>query len=131
MGAPQKAERLAFVRRSLYAEERRGEVCIQLHHSVDPGDVVDLQKLSPITHALASYRNDVGNRYDLRVLSFDVCVQAGNCRFEVANVGKMDGRHLSPCVQIDDKETCGKPMMKGTKFPKEIAAAIQECLKNP
>lgn len=88
-----------------------------------PGEAhgrVDLQALAPLTRALASWRDGVASRYDLRVQSFGIGVDfyrgALHCRVGVAGTPPPDGSVVSPCVQVNGAEVCGVPGGAGVAF---------------
>ncbi|MEL6344964.1 MAG: hypothetical protein AAFV53_17735 [Myxococcota bacterium] len=97
------------------------------------GDVIDLQALAPITTALASYRSDIAARFDFRIESFRVGLEAYRgarvCIFSVAGKPPPDGRLLSPCVDINGQKQCGEPTTGGVRFAADVAKDIRACLR--
>jgi hypothetical protein len=98
----------------------------------DAGAVVNLQALAPITSGLAHYRSAVAGRFDMRVDSFKVGIEAfrgaKHCVFGVAGLPPPDGRAVSPCVEINGTEHCGVPETGGMRFEASVAETIRECL---
>ncbi len=97
------------------------------------GNVIPLQQLAPITTALASYRSEVANRFDVRVASFKVSVEsfsgARHCLFEAVGRPPPDGRVVSPCVVLNGQQRCGEPGPNGVTFSPELAEDIRACLQ--
>ena len=112
-------------------ETIKGEVCHRLQGPVPVSKPPDPQVLNPYTQALAAFRNHVGQNYDLRVLSFDVCIEAGDCRFSILETADMDGRVLSPCVVFEGETECGTPTEKGVEFSSALSRRISVCLSSP
>ncbi len=98
-----------------------------------PQGLIHLQALAPITTALARFRSAVAGRYDMRVDSFHVGIDAQHglvrCVFEVAGTPPPDGRELSPCVSVGGTKHCGTPQADGLRFDAGVAATIRECLR--
>jgi len=96
------------------------------------GDLVALQDLSPILQALASYRTDIAQRFDVRIASFSVGIESfrgsTSCIFGVTGDAPADGRVVDPCVQINGQARCGQPEAGGVRFEPEHARAVAECL---
>ena len=114
----------------------------QLRLVLDPGalvrtvdhsrDRVRLQDLTVITQALAQYRSEVAGRFDFRLESFEVgieAVRAGrSCVFRLAGPPPPDGRLVSPCVEINGSLHCGTPTAEGVRFSEAAAADVAACL---
>jgi len=96
------------------------------------GELVPLQKLAPMTTALASYRADVAGRFDVRVASFKVALEsfsgARHCIFNIAGKPPPDGRVVSPCVMLNGQERCGTPEAEGVRFAPDVADDLRACL---
>jgi hypothetical protein len=113
------------------SENFKGEVCHRLQSAVPSQSPPDLQILSPYAMALTAFRNHVGQNYDLRVLSFDICIEAGDCRFSILETAEMNGRALSPCVAFKGEMECGQPTKNGVEFSSSLARRISVCLGAP
>jgi hypothetical protein len=62
------------------------------------GNTLQTAALVPMTQALASYRDAVAGRFDLRVLSFRILVGVGKrCEVQVEGAYPPDGTQLSAC----------------------------------
>lgn len=96
------------------------------------GDLILLTDLAQVTRALAAYRSAVASHYDVRVESFRVGIESfrgpTSCVFGVAGVPPPDGSLLSPCVQVDGVEHCGRPEPGGVRFEPGVARAVRRCL---
>ena len=105
-----------------------------LRLSTDGSDgLIRLQALAPITTALARFRSAVAGRFDMRVDSFHVGIDAQHglvrCVFEVAGTPPPDGRELSHCVSVGGTKHCGTHEGEGLRFEAGVAATIRECLR--
>jgi hypothetical protein len=120
------------------AEDSVGDILIKLRPGqlrqpvlVD-GDTIDLQGLTPITSALATYRSSIASRFDFRVESFRVSLEsyrgARVCQLMLAGAPPPDGRLISPCVLINGEGVCGQPTQAGVIFPTPSAVALAACL---
>lgn len=97
------------------------------------GELVDLAALAPITRALASYRGDLGARFDVRINNFtlglDFVRGSLHCAIGLGGPPPPDGTVVSPCVQIGGQEVCGAPGPEGVKFPPDAAEKLAVCLR--
>ena len=84
----------------------QGEICARFSGSYALNEPQNLQGLSYITKSLSAYRNDVGSRFDLRLLSFSLCLEAGQCRFFTEDHNYLKGEKISPCVEINGNKYC-------------------------
>lgn len=96
------------------------------------GGLLALQDLSPIMQALAAYRTDIAQRFDVRIASFSVGIESfrggTSCIFGVTGDAPADGRVVDPCVQVNGQARCGQPETGGVRFEPEHARAIAGCL---
>lgn len=96
------------------------------------GDLLSLQDLSPVMQALASYRTDIAQRFDMRIASFSVGIESfrggTSCIFGVTGEAPADGRVVDPCVVVNGQTRCGQPERGGVRFEPEVAKAIASCL---
>ncbi len=97
------------------------------------GETLPLQRLAPITRALAAWRAELGARFDLRLLSFQVGVDflrgPHHCRIRPGGPPPPDGTVVDPCVELDGTRVCGEPTGgEGVRFPPEVASRIAACL---
>jgi hypothetical protein len=96
------------------------------------GDRIQLQDLHSLTEPLAAYRADLSARFDVRIASFRVGIEAHRgatvCRFGIAGGPPAGGRVVSPCVEINGIEACGKATPTGILFSPKDARAIEICL---
>jgi len=96
-------------------------------------EVVDLNRVSPILQGLARYRSAIAGRYDTRVESFRISLEAyrgaTHCRVGAAGSQPPDGRVLDPCVQINGVDQCGVAVAGGLAFDKPVSDTIRACLK--
>lgn len=103
---------------------------VQLPRQTD--GAVLLQDLAPITQALATYRDDLGGRYDVRIQSFHIGLDFYRgpvlCRIGVAGTPPPDGTLVSPCVEINGEEVCGTPGPSGVTFGADAQAKLDTCL---
>ncbi|NOY26199.1 MAG: hypothetical protein GXP62_10045 [Oligoflexia bacterium] len=108
---------------------RPGTLRLVVRHD---GDLIRLSDLAPVTRALAAYRSAVASHYDIRVESFRVGIESfrgpTSCIFGVAGTPPPDGSLLSPCVQVDGVEHCGRPEVGGIRFEPAVARAVRRCL---
>jgi hypothetical protein len=98
-------------------EARRGHIVLDVPRSsltcsaVHDG-AVDVSALTPLSEAVASYRNAVAGLKDIRVFSFDagVFVRDGIGWASLFAYGQepSDGTSLHPCVGLDGLERCTK-----------------------
>lgn len=123
---------------SFNQEEHLGKIRIQLPPDAliqpVPADPARLQQLAPITTALASYRDHVANRFDLRVQSFHIGLDffrgPVHCGVQVGGERPPDGRLISPCVLVNGQEVCGQPSASGVAFVEPAAGKIARCLED-
>jgi len=98
-----------------------------------PDGLVHLQAMAPITTALARFRDAVAGRYDMRVGSFHVGIEANHgmvrCVFGVTGTPPPDGRQVSQCVTVNGTEHCGVAQEYGLRFDAGVAATIRQCLR--
>jgi hypothetical protein len=96
-------------------------------------EVVDLNRVSPILQGLARYRSAIAARYDTRVESFRISLEAyrgpTHCRIGAAGSRPPDGRLVDPCVQINGVAQCGVTVAGGVAFDETVADTIRSCLK--
>lgn len=97
------------------------------------GRDVHLSQLAPVTTALATYRSSVSARFDVRVASFRVGVEAfqgpRHCVFGIVGTPPPDGKVVSPCVELNGQSRCGEPQPGGmVQFSEPLAKEIRTCL---
>ena len=91
-------------------------------------DWIQAQNLSPIFSALAAYRNKVANNNDMRVFSFRLFIESGNCRFySEADDPTVLKHQTSSCMKSNGKQICGSFDSKGLRFSKEQFKQIKSC----
>ena len=94
-------------------------------------DQLNLQALSPITTALASYRSSVAARFDFRVENFRVGIESYRghriCELGLAGAPPPDGKLISPCVDINGQQHCGEVSASGVTFSPEAAEGLRAC----
>jgi hypothetical protein len=93
---------------------------------------VDLQALAPVTVALATYRDAIAAKYDLRVQSLfaiGVDLIRGSTACEIEPIGEPppDGRTVSPCPRVNGTEVCGMTGAGGVTFSGEDWAKVSPC----
>lgn len=96
------------------------------------GNRVDLSALAPLTVAMAKWRDELAQRFDIRIQSFEVGVAffrgATVCNFDITGGNPPDGTVVSPCVQVRGEERCGTPEPEGVRFAPEVTQHILTCL---
>lgn len=94
---------------------------------------VMLSDLSPITTALATYRNDLAGAYDVRIQSFVVGLDfyrgPVHCRVVPAGEPPPDGTRVSPCPLINGAEVCGTASADGVRFDTDTVGKLTRCLE--
>ncbi|MFT5586498.1 MAG: hypothetical protein ACI9VR_004097 [Cognaticolwellia sp.] len=126
------------LRVSFNQEEHLGKIRIQLPPgsliNLVPASPAQLQQLSPITAALAVYRDHVSNRFDLRVQSFRIGLDffrgPVHCGIRAGGDPPPDGRLVSPCVLVNGEEKCGRPTAQGVVFQADARTQIARCLQD-
>ena len=78
------------------------------------GDTVDLAAIEPIGRGLAAYRDTIAGRFDYRVASFRIDLEAlagmHLCRLDLAGQFPPDGSTWSACVSLQGEQVCnGEP----------------------
>ena len=90
--------------------DRRGEV---LADAIAAGQPVPAHRLRRLFAPLAAYRSDLGARYDLRLLSFDIRLAfwdrrtGGHCSIG-GDIGDPDGKKVGPCFRCLDTREGGR-----------------------
>lgn len=98
---------------------------------------VDLLALRPLAMPMASYRDAIADRYDVRVRNFRVGIQltgAGEvCSVGLAGELPHDGSVLSPCLTLgeytaSERRLCGEPAGALVRFP-EHPGQVLACFR--
>ncbi len=96
------------------------------------GEVLRLQDLAPLTEPLARYRERLAGQFDVRIASFRVELEsvrgARLCVVSIIGGHPPDGRVISPCVELNGREVCGRPEAAGVRFAAEQAEDLRACL---
>lgn len=83
-------------------------------------DPVDLAPFTPVTRALAAYRDAVASRFDFRVASFAVGVEVLQrttlCRLTVGGQFPPDGSTFAQCVDLGGDVQCVEAADGTTRF---------------
>ena len=89
---------------------------------------IQAQNAAPMLSALARYRNSVANRNDVRVFSFRLFVESGQCRFYSAeNDPTVSNHRTDRCMKIAQKEYCGTFDARGLVLPKDVLQGLESC----
>ena len=96
-----------------------------------PGEV-ELGLLTPLTVALADYRQEVAGAFDFRVESFEVRVaMVGGqewCSLIAEGAHPPNGEQLSPCMKVGEEELCGVERGGRLRFTADVASRVEACL---
>jgi len=96
------------------------------------GEVLRLQDLAPLTEPLARYRERLAGQFDVRIASFRVELEsvrgARLCVVSIIGGHPPDGRVISPCVEFNGQEVCGRPEAAGVRFTADQAEDLRACL---
>lgn len=122
------------------SEEFIGHILIQVPPDQlrSPPSVVEglfqLSALAPLTTALGTYRDDLAARFDFRIANFEIGLDfyrgPVHCRIGAAGAPPPDGTVVSPCIDINSEEQCGRPSeMGGVRFDGKPADQLGACLK--
>lgn len=101
------------------------------------GDAVDLSALEPIGRGLAAYRDTVAGRFDYRVASFRIDLEALSgmhlCRLDLAGQFPPDGSTWSACVSLQGEQVCNGAPTDGVRAltlqPKKHADYLAACFR--
>ena len=108
------------------SEERIGRITLKLPPGASEcaprieGSVVDLSPLTPLSTALADYRDAISAARDVRVASFRVVLAstrgARSCELRAAGQHPPDGSTFAPCLTTRDGRICsrGHEELEGT-----------------
>ncbi len=96
------------------------------------GSALEMQSLTPLTWALARYRDAISASYDVRISNFDIALYflrgATSCTFQATGGHPPDGKVISTCPEIDGELRCGEHSQSGVVFSAEDMATIKTCL---
>ena len=95
---------------------------------VAPGGLV------PLTRALADYRNDVGGRFDMRLLSFGIGLDLlgpQTCKVEVGGALPPDGSELATCLLVGEERLCGEAQGQRLVFSAADWTRVGPCFGAP
>ena len=71
----------------------KGEICVYSSKKISNYD-----HMRAYSRALYAYRTYVGSYFDVRLMSFSMCIEAAKCRFEVLERSDISG--ISSCITI-------------------------------
>lgn len=125
--------------------ERTGRVVVSMLHdrlkcrAKPTADGLDVSGLTPLSTALATYRNAVASKKDIRIYGFRTGIhvrdEAGTATLWVEGQDPIDGSTFSPCAEVDGLESCapGKRLDGVTvvKLPDEARQARLASLFGP
>lgn len=110
---------------------RRALVCVPRATDL----VLDVSVLTPISRALARYRDSLSEKYDIRIASFEVGIlvigSEGSCRFVAQGGYPPSGNQFSPCIGVDGG-TCASRVAHKTQLAwanLAMKAVAESCLK--
>lgn len=82
-------------------------------------ETVDLSPLQPVGQALANYRDTLASRFDFRIASFRIDLEALSgtnlCRLDLSGQFPPDGTTWSPCVSLGGERVCNGKASDGVK----------------
>ena len=98
----------------------RGEICV---YSADPLAQEHMQSYS---QALYAYRTYLGSYFDVRLMSFSMCIESSNCRFEVLDRSDISG--VTSCVTILSDQESGslRPLNSKAKGEKVCTSSFDK-----
>ncbi len=93
--------------------------------------VLAVAGLTPITVALAAYRDAISGRFDIRIQSFVVGLDRtkgpAQCRIGIAGTPPPDGADLDPCLTLNGQEHCGAEASGGLRFTGDALKVLGRC----
>ncbi len=95
---------------------------------VAPGGLV------PLTRALADYRDEVGGRFDIRLLSFGIGIDllgVQPCGVEVGGELPPDGSELATCLHLGGEQLCGQAQGQRLVFSAADWVKVGPCFGVP
>jgi hypothetical protein len=101
---------------------------------------LDLEPLTAVARAMATYRDDVAGRSDFRIANFkiavDVVSRATVCRFSAAGQHPPDGSSFDRCVRVGGDVVCADPVADGgatrlVSSDPAVVASLRRCLRGP
>ncbi len=98
----------------------RGEICV---YSFEPLPQEHMQSYS---QALYAYRTYLGSYFDVRLMSFSLCIESSNCRFEVLDRSDVSG--VTSCVTILSDQESGalRPLNTQAKGKKVCTSSFDK-----
>ena len=98
----------------------RGEICV---YSSQPLPQDHMQSYS---QALYAYRTYLGSYFDVRLMSFSLCIESSNCRFEVLDRSDISG--VTSCVTILSDQESGslRPLNSKAKGEKVCTSSFDK-----
>ena len=98
----------------------RGEICV---YSSKPLPQEHIQSYSK---ALYAYRTYVGSYFDVRLMSFSMCIESSKCRFEVLDRSDISG--VTSCVTILSDQQGGslRPLNSKAKGEKVCTSSFDK-----
>lgn len=101
------------------------------HEPTVTDGVLAVDPLTPITVALAAYRDDVSARFDIRIQSFVVGLDRtkgpAQCRIGIAGTPPPDGADLDPCLTLNGQQACGAKGPGGLRFTGDALLVVRRC----
>lgn len=105
-------------------------------HSTRSANTVDVSALAPLGKALASYRDTIAARFDFRIASFKIELEAvagtHGCLLTLGGQFPPDGSTWSSCPTLGGESKCGGPKRDGVSvfaFESDTDAAyLNTCL---
>ncbi len=97
------------------------------------GEVLSVAQLTPITVALAAYRDAIAGRFDIRIQSFVVGLDRtkgpAQCRIGIGGTPPPDGSELDPCLTLNGKKACGSQTPAGLLFEADALTVLRRCFQ--
>jgi hypothetical protein len=90
-------------------------------------NITVLEELQSVSDVLLKYRNEVGNLFDMRILSFNIAIENNDCRVDVLSKVSMNTAPISPCIVKADKSYCAEVSNEGRAYSKKVKDVISSC----
>ena len=95
--------------------------------------VLSVSQLTPITVALAAYRDAIAGRFDIRIQSFVVGLDRtrgpAQCRIGITGTPPPDGANLDPCLLLNGRSVCGTEGPAGLRFTGDALKIVRRCFE--
>ena len=98
----------------------RGEICV---YSSKPLPQEHIQSYSK---ALYAYRTYVGSYFDVRLMSFSMCIESSKCRFEVLDRSDISGVTSCVTILVDPESGSLRPLNSKAKGEKVCTSSFDK-----